>query len=68
VQFSEPYILSGYALRLALSARMETTFEQIDAHGWDKTDERAQRLTVQLRTWLYCVFLDFKYVFIDSPR
>ncbi|SCV69884.1 BQ2448_1278 [Microbotryum intermedium] len=57
----EPYILSGFALRLALSARLDTTFAQIDARGWDLKDERARQLTVQLRTWLYCVFLEFKH-------
>ncbi|GAA5891018.1 hypothetical protein JCM5296_007351 [Sporobolomyces johnsonii] len=57
----EPYILSGMALRLALSARMETTFEQLSAHGWLKQDEKARRLTAQLRAFLYLVFLDFKH-------
>ncbi|GAA5925554.1 hypothetical protein JCM1841_006365 [Sporobolomyces salmonicolor] len=57
----EPYILSGMALRLALSARMETTFEQLAAHGWLKKDEKAFRLTTQLRAFMYLVFLDFKH-------
>ncbi|GAA5953123.1 hypothetical protein JCM21900_006116 [Sporobolomyces salmonicolor] len=57
----EPYILSGMALRLALSARMETTFEQLAAHGWLKQDEKGRRLTAQLRAFIYLVFLDFKH-------
>jgi hypothetical protein len=47
-------------MRLALAARMDTIFEQIDEHGWDKTDERAKHLTLQLRVWLYLIFLEFK--------
>ena len=48
-------------MRLALASRMDTTFEQIDEHGWDQTDDRAKHLTVQLRIWLYLVFLEFKH-------
>ncbi|TNY20680.1 hypothetical protein DMC30DRAFT_416725 [Rhodotorula diobovata] len=54
----EPYVLSGMSLRLALSARMETAIEQIDAHGWQATDDKARRLTAQLRTWIYVVQLE----------
>ncbi|KAM0789237.1 hypothetical protein ACM66B_000080 [Microbotryomycetes sp. NB124-2] len=57
----EPYTLSGHALRLALSVRFETTFELLEEHGWDKTDDRARHLTSQLRLWLYLVFLEFKH-------
>lgn len=56
----EPYVMSGYALRLALSARLDTVFEQLDAHGWDKTDDRALCLTAQLRTWIYLIFIGKK--------
>ncbi|GAA5854092.1 hypothetical protein JCM8547_008222 [Rhodosporidiobolus lusitaniae] len=56
-----PYILSGMGLRLALSARFDTTWEQIEAHGVEKTDEKARRLTAQFRTWNYVLQLDFKH-------
>ncbi|GAA5854849.1 hypothetical protein JCM9279_005537 [Rhodotorula babjevae] len=54
----EPYVLSGMSLRLALSARMETSIEQLEAHGWQATDDKARRLTAQLRTWIYAVQLE----------
>ncbi|GAA5987946.1 hypothetical protein JCM10908_007281 [Rhodotorula pacifica] len=57
----EPYILSGVALRLALVAKLDTTVEQIEDHGWTKTDERAQRLTAQLRTWIYIVTINAQH-------
>lgn len=57
----EPYILSGVALRLALVAKLDTTVEQIEEHGWTKTDERAQRLTAQLRTWIYIVTINAQH-------
>ncbi|KAK4057290.1 hypothetical protein OIO90_001787 [Microbotryomycetes sp. JL221] len=57
----EPYTLSGHALRLALSRRMENTFELIQEHGPQQTDDRAKYLTSQLRLWLYLVFLEFKH-------
>lgn len=56
----EPYILSGMGLRLALAARFETTWEQIVVHGETKMDEKARRLTAQLRCFLYVLQLDFK--------
>ncbi|GAA6049725.1 hypothetical protein JCM3770_004428 [Rhodotorula araucariae] len=57
----EPYILSGMSLRLALSARMETSIEQLEAHGWQATDDKARRLTAQLRTWIYGVQLECQH-------
>lgn len=57
----EPYILSGVALRLALVAKLDTTVEQIEAHGWSQTDEKAQRLTAQLRTWIYIVTINAQH-------
>ncbi|GAA5891694.1 hypothetical protein JCM6882_006169 [Rhodosporidiobolus microsporus] len=57
----EPYILSGMGLRLALSGRFETTWDQIEAHGIAKTDEKARRLTAQLRTWTYVLQLEYKH-------
>ncbi|GAA6032620.1 hypothetical protein JCM8097_004842 [Rhodosporidiobolus ruineniae] len=57
----EPYILSGMGFRLALSARFDSTWSQIQAHGVDKTDEKAQRLTAQFRTWIYILQLEFKH-------
>ncbi|GAA5826568.1 hypothetical protein JCM11251_002433 [Rhodosporidiobolus azoricus] len=57
----EPYILSGMGLRLALSGRFETTWDQIEAHGIAKTDDKARRLTAQLRTWTYVLQLEYKH-------
>ncbi|BGP40750.1 hypothetical protein JCM10449v2_004715 [Rhodotorula kratochvilovae] len=57
----EPYVLSGMSLRLALSARMETSIEQLEAHGWQATDDMARRLTAQLRTWIYVVQLECQH-------
>ncbi|GAA6004241.1 uncharacterized protein JCM10292_007306 [Rhodotorula paludigena] len=57
----EPYILSGMSLRLALSARMETCIEQLEAHGWHKTDEKARRLTAQIRTWIYATQIEMQH-------
>lgn len=57
----QPYILSGMALRLALAAKLDTSFEQLEAHGWHQTDEKARRLTAQLRTWIYIVTLNAQH-------
>ncbi|GAA5977988.1 hypothetical protein JCM11641_004349 [Rhodosporidiobolus odoratus] len=57
----EPYILSGMGLRLALSARFETTWAQIEEHGFHQTDDKAQRLASQFRCWLYILQLDTKH-------
>ncbi|BGP25338.1 hypothetical protein JCM10295v2_004261 [Rhodotorula toruloides] len=57
----QPYILSGMALRLALAVKLDTSFEQLEAHGWHQTDEKARRLTAQLRTWIYIVTLNAQH-------
>ncbi|GAA6002942.1 hypothetical protein JCM10207_001911 [Rhodosporidiobolus poonsookiae] len=57
----EPYLLSGMGLRLALAARLDKTLDEIEAHGWDKTDDKARRLTHQLRCWVYILYLDLKH-------
>ncbi|BGP16912.1 hypothetical protein JCM10213_007357 [Rhodosporidiobolus nylandii] len=58
---NEPYFLSGMGLRLALSARFDTTWAQIEEHGVTKTDEKARRLVAQFRCWIYLLQLEFKH-------
>ena len=55
----EPYILTGYAFRMAQSLEADLAAIELDELGWDSPGGRP--LIVKLRTWIVAAFIELRH-------